>query len=56
MAEDIKLYTLAEMAEMLDVTQRTLLTYLKDGKLKGVKIGGKWRISEENYKKFVNGN
>lgn len=53
--EDIKLYTLKEVAELLKVTERTLLTYLKDKKLKGVKIGGKWRISEENLTNFVNG-
>ena len=52
---EIKLYSLKELATLLSVTQRTLQTYIKDGKLKGQKIGGKWQISESNLRKFVNG-
>ena len=51
---ELKLYNLKEVSELLKVTQRTLLTYLKEGKLKGQKIGGKWIISEENLHKFIN--
>ena len=46
--EDIKLYTLHEIQPILKVSYRTLQNYIKDGKLKGAKIGGKWRITEEN--------
>jgi excisionase family DNA binding protein len=53
--ENISLYTLTEIEPILGVTHRTLLTYIKEGKLKGVKIGGKWRVTEENLKKFING-
>lgn len=53
--EDIRLYTLTEIEPILGVTHRTLLTYIKDGRLKGIKVGGKWKISEENLKKFING-
>ena len=53
---DLKLYDLKELSEKLEVTQRTLLTYLKEGRLKGVKIGGKWKVTEDNLQKFVNGN
>lgn len=53
--ETIRLFTLTEIEPILGVTHRTLLTYIKDGRLKGVKIGGKWKISEENLKKFING-
>ena len=53
--ETIRLFTLLEIEPILGVTHRTLLTYIKDGRLKGVKIGGKWKISEENLKKFING-
>lgn len=51
----ITLYTLTELESVLGVTHRTLQTYIKDGRLKGVKIGGKWKVSEENLKKFING-
>ena len=52
---DLKLYTLTELEEILGVTHRTLQTYMKDGRLKGQKIGGKWKVSEENLMKFING-
>lgn len=53
--EELKVYSLTEIEPILSVTHRTLLTYIKDGRLKGVKIGGKWKVSGENLKKFVNG-
>ena len=53
--EELKVYTLTEIEPILDVTHRTLLTYIKDGRLKGVKIGGKWKVSGENLRKFING-
>ena len=53
--EELKVYSLTEIAPILGVTHRTLLTYIKDGRLKGVKIGGKWNVSGENLRKFING-
>lgn len=51
----IKLFTLTELEEVLGVTHRTLLTYVKEGRLKAVKVGGKWKVSEANLKAFING-
>ena len=53
--KDLKIYTLAEVAEMLQVTRRTLYNYLKDGRLKGNKVVGKWIITEEQLKDFIEG-
>jgi len=53
--DSIRLYTLSELEPILGVTHRTLQTYIKDGRLKGVKIGGKWKISEEVLRKFIDG-
>lgn len=53
--ETIRLYTLTELEPILGVTHRTLQTYIKDGRLKGVKLGGKWKVTEENLRKFING-
>lgn len=53
--QSLPLYTLKELAQLLEVTERTLHTYIKTGKLKGVKIGGKWKVTEENLQKFING-
>lgn len=51
----IKVYTLKELEPILGVSNKTLLKYAQTGKLKCVKIGREWRISEENLQKFING-
>lgn len=53
--EALKVYSLTELEPILGVTHRTLQSYIKNGRLKGVKIGGKWKVSGENLKKFING-
>mgnify|MGYP001170996530 FL=1 len=53
--KDLKIYTLEEVTEMLQVTRRTLYNYLKDGRLKGNKVIGKWIITEEQLKDFIEG-
>lgn len=53
---EIKLYTLKEIAEILKVTERTLLAYIKEGRLKAYKIGGKWMVTHENLLNLVKGN
>lgn len=52
---DLKLYSLQELAKLLEVSERTIHNYVKAGKIKGVKIGGKWKFTEESLKKFING-
>ena len=48
-----KLYSVEELAKELAVTTRTIRNYLKDGKLKGTKIGGQWRFSVEDLAEFI---
>lgn len=52
--EPIRVYTLDEVAEVLKITRRTLYTYVKEGKLKAVKIGREWRVSETALQDFLN--
>lgn len=49
----IKVYTLEEVAAILQLTRRTLYTYIKNGQLKAVKIGKYWRVSEETLQQFI---
>ena len=51
--EDIKVYTLEQVSEILSVTKRTLYNYIKAGKLNAVKIGKYWRVTEDNLKCFI---
>lgn len=51
-----KLYTVEDIANMTDLTTRTIRNYLKDGKLEGKKIGGQWRFTMKDIEKlFDNG-
>jgi len=52
--EDIeKLYTPEQVAEHLQVSQKTIRAYLRSRKLKGVKLGKEWRIKQSALKDFV---
>lgn len=52
---NFKVYTLKETAAILGIAERTLLDYLKKGRIKGQKIGGHWKISENNLQAFIDG-
>ena len=51
---DIKLYSVLELSQVLKITTVTLRTYIRQGKIKGQKIGGMWYITEERLKEFFN--
>lgn len=44
--------TIKEVADALRVHEITIFRHLKDGKIKGVKIGKSWRISEEELERI----
>lgn len=50
-----KVLTPDEAAALLKVTERTLLQWLRDGKLPARKIGRRWYISEEALVAFIAG-
>jgi len=47
-----KLFTLKETAKILRVSERTIMRYLKSGKLKASKLG-QWRIKESDLERFL---
>ena len=51
----VTLYDVKEVADMLKSTEATIRAYFREGKLKGRKINGRWRVSEENLTRFING-
>ena len=51
----IRYYTLQELSEELTVTKHTLRAYIKQGKLRGRKVAGRWIITEENLREFLEG-
>ncbi len=55
LTEDITVYTVDELAEMLKVTQQTLRGYIRTGKLRGQKVAGEWLVTAEALRDFLEG-
>ena len=49
----VKLYSVAEVGELLGVQRPTASKYIQQGKLKARTIGGHKYVSEENLKDFL---
>lgn len=47
------IYTVEDAAEQLKVSTFTIREYLKNGKIKGFKIGNSWRIKESELETFI---
>jgi excisionase family DNA binding protein len=50
---DIKVYDLNEVSNILKVTRRTVYNYISNGQLRAVKMGKYWRVSREALKNFL---
>lgn len=48
-----KVYTIEEVAAILHMTRRSIYSYVKEGKLKAVKMGRFWRVSQKNLEEFI---
>ena len=48
-----KFYTSKEIAEILKLSNYTIGEYIRSGKLKAIKFGRVWRISENQLKQFL---
>ena len=50
-----EVYSLHELEELLQVTQRSLYNFIKEGRLEAFKVGREWRVSSEALEKFTKG-
>ena len=50
-----ELITMAEAMEMLKTTRTTFYRWLREGKLKGTKLGRQWRFYREDIERFLTG-
>ena len=48
-----KFFTTEQVAKMLQVHPFTILKFIRNGKLKGMKLGRMYRITESNMKEFI---
>ena len=51
--EGIRFYTIPDIAKALQVTPQTIRAWIKQGKLKGQRIGRPILITENNLKEFL---
>ena len=49
---DLKLFTVEELSERLDIQERTLREYLREGRLRGRKLAGRWYITEDALREY----
>jgi excisionase family DNA binding protein len=49
----VRFFTIAEIAEQLRVSERTVSRHIARGELKSHKIGAAVRISEEDFRAFI---
>ena len=52
---NITFYSVIELSNSLEITPLTLRKYIKEGKLQGRKVGGKYLVTEESLNIFLNG-
>jgi hypothetical protein len=50
---NIKLYSLKELVNPLKVNMITIRRYVREGRLKGQKVGQKWYVTEESLQEFL---
>lgn len=50
------LLTTQQCADLFGVSQETIRSWLKDGRLNGIKPTGTWRVRESEIKRFIDEN
>ncbi len=53
MMNDEKLLTPTDVANSLQVNERTVTQWLRKGRLRGFKLGKEWRISPDDLQAFL---
>lgn len=51
--ENLKFYTVSEIAQALNVTPQTVRLYIKQGRMKSQRIGRPLLISEKQLREFI---
>jgi hypothetical protein len=51
--EDVTLYSVPDLSQILNVTTVSVRNYIKQGHIKGQKVMGRWFVSEEEVREFL---
>ena len=49
MGKDKEFYSIEDIANLFGISWRTVQRYIKDGKIKAIKIGRQWRIPKDEF-------
>ena len=49
---DMELYDVEELSKLLDVQEKTIRPYLRQGKLQGRKMARKWYVTADSLKAY----
>ncbi len=47
------IFTVDQIASLLDLHTKTVRRYIREGKLKANKVGGQWRVMRDDLERFV---
>jgi excisionase family DNA binding protein len=51
----LKVYSVKDIGELLNLTTHTVLTMIKDGRLPAAKLGRSYAITEDALRRYLNG-
>lgn len=51
----MKIYDVEDLVKLLGITRVSVQRYLREGKIRGIKIGRRWHVTEGNLKAFLSG-
>ncbi len=52
--DNMELYSVKEVADLVNVHEKTIRRYINNGKLDAKKIGGQWRVEKDSLDKLLN--
>lgn len=52
-AEDIKVYTLQEVADIMKVSRQTIYNYVTNKRLRATKYGKEYRVTDADLQEFI---
>ncbi len=52
----MKLYEVEDLVRMLKLSRVTVQAYLRADRIRGVKIGKRWHVTDSNLRDFLTGN
>lgn len=51
-----ELFTVQEVADKLKIHVQTVRKWIKEGKIKALKLGSDWRVTEQSISEFLKSN